>query len=135
VKTAGLKSTDIASALLAQKAMATLGVDAKALSQIFNIEKLIADNGVPAVEIARVLADGGMPKELADELTAQVLLASTSFGRKPFDRQTFGRQTLGHNFYHIDIIIIYIIIVIFYNFIKSRANVIKLFTSVIYDCS
>ena len=74
MKTAGLKSSDIASALMAQKAMAALGVDAKVMSQIANIQKVIAENGVPAVEIARVIADGGMPKELTDQLAAQVNL-------------------------------------------------------------
>jgi len=33
---------------------------------------VIADNGVPSVEIARVLADGAMPKELVDTLAQQV---------------------------------------------------------------
>ena len=35
--------------------------------------KTIAENGVPSVEIARVLSDGVMPKELTDVLIPQVL--------------------------------------------------------------
>lgn len=73
VKTAGLKSCDIASALMAQKAMAAMGVDAKVMSQIINMEKVIAENGVPAVEIARVLSDGALPKELTDQLASLVI--------------------------------------------------------------
>lgn len=52
--------------------MAALGIDAKVMSKIMNVQKVIAENGVPAVEIARVLADGGLPKELSDQLAAQV---------------------------------------------------------------
>ena len=72
VKSAGLKSGDIASALLAQKAMSALNLDARVMSQIINMEKVIAENGVPAVEIARVLSDGVLPKELSDQLAEQV---------------------------------------------------------------
>ena len=73
VKSAGLKSGDIASALLAQKAMSALNLDPRAMSQILNMEKVIAENGVPAVEIARVLSDGVLPKELSDQLAEQVI--------------------------------------------------------------
>ena len=59
--------------LTAMKAMAALGVDPKSFAQIINIMKTIAENGVPSVEIARVLSDGVMPKELTDVLIPQVL--------------------------------------------------------------
>jgi hypothetical protein len=52
--------------------MAAMNVDPKVLSKIINVEKVIAENGVPAVEIARVLADGGLPKELSDQLASLV---------------------------------------------------------------
>jgi DNA-binding transcriptional regulator YdaS (Cro superfamily) len=58
---------------MAQKAMAAMGVDAKVMSQIINMEKVIAENGVPAVEIARVLSDGALPKELTDQLASLVI--------------------------------------------------------------
>ena len=69
-QSAGLKNTDIAAALVAQKVMDALGVDPKVMAQTINIMKTIAENGVPAVEIARVLTDGLMPKEMID-LVAQ----------------------------------------------------------------
>ena len=74
IKTAGLKGSDIASALLAQKAVASLNLNPQVMAKIVNVEKVIAENGVPAVEIARVIADGGLPKELSDQLAAQVFL-------------------------------------------------------------
>merc|ERR1711953_1107801 len=58
---------------MGMKAMAALGVDPKSFAQIINIMKTIAENGVPSVEIARVLQDGVMPKELTDVLIPQVL--------------------------------------------------------------
>merc|ERR1719225_1063779 len=74
-KTAGLKNTDIAAVLVAQKVMAALEVDPKTLAQVVNIMKTIADNGVPAVEIARVLSDGLMPKEMIDLFAEKVFAA------------------------------------------------------------
>uniref|UniRef100_A0A0K2U280 Uncharacterized protein n=1 Tax=Lepeophtheirus salmonis TaxID=72036 RepID=A0A0K2U280_LEPSM len=72
-KAAGINRGEFTKILVAQKAMSVLGIDAKHLAQVMNIEKVIADNGVPAVEIARVLSDGGVPvdahKKLA-EITA-----------------------------------------------------------------
>jgi len=62
---------------MAQKAMAALNVDAVVMSKIANVQKVIAENGVPAVEIARVLSDGGLPKELSDQLAAQVKILIT----------------------------------------------------------
>ena len=67
-KSAGLNRNDITAALMAQKTMAALGTDAKAMAQVINIEKVIAENGVPAVEIARVLSDGSIPKEPLETL-------------------------------------------------------------------
>merc|ERR1711981_1557258 len=69
-KTGGLNKHDIAACLTAQKVMAVLGVDPKVLAQVINIEKVIAQNGVPAVEIARVLQDGSMPAEVIEALEA-----------------------------------------------------------------
>lgn len=71
-KTAGLNRHDIAAALTAQKVMSSLNTDPQAMAQVINIQKTIAENGVPAVEIARVLADGAMPKEVIEELAATV---------------------------------------------------------------
>ena len=53
--------------------MAALDVDPKILAQIVNIMKTIADNGVPAVEIARVLSDGLMPQDMINLLVPQIL--------------------------------------------------------------
>merc|ERR1719270_3129676 len=71
-KTGGLNKHDIAACLTAQKVMATIGVDPKCAAQIMNIEKVVAQNGVPPVEIARVLQDGAMPAELIAALEAAV---------------------------------------------------------------
>jgi len=72
-KSGGLGKNDIAAVLVAQKVMAALQVDPKSLAQIINMMKLVAENGVPSVEIARVLSDGVMPKELTDVLIPQIL--------------------------------------------------------------
>ena len=64
---------DIAAVLVAQKVMAALQVDPKSFAQIVNIMKTVGENGVPSVEIARVLSDGVMPKELTDVLIPQIL--------------------------------------------------------------
>ena len=53
--------------------MAALDVDPKIMAQIVNIMKTIADNGVPAVEIARVLSDGLMPQDMINLLVPQIL--------------------------------------------------------------
>ena len=57
--------------------MAALGADAKSLAQIINIQKLVAENGVPAAEIARVLSDGVMPPDLTEFLAQQATEALT----------------------------------------------------------
>ena len=73
LQSGGLGKNDIAAVLVAQKVMAALQVDPKSLAQIINMMKLVAENGVPSVEIARVLSDGVMPKELTDVLIPQIL--------------------------------------------------------------
>jgi len=67
-KTAGLNKNDMTAALMAQKTMAALGTDPMQMAKVCNIQKVIAENGVPAVEIARVLADGTVPKDPLAEL-------------------------------------------------------------------
>ena len=79
-----MKNTDIAAVLVAQKVMAALEVDPKTLAQVVNIMKTIADNGVPAVEIARVLSDGLMPKEMID-LVAEKVFAALEKDIQPAD--------------------------------------------------
>merc|ERR1719211_703868 len=69
-KTGGLNKHDIAACLTAQKVMVVLGTDAKTAAQVLNMEKVIAQNGVPAVEIARVLQDGSMPAEVIEALAS-----------------------------------------------------------------
>lgn len=74
-KTGGLKSHDMTAALVAQKLMAHMQVDPKCLAQIINIMKNVSENGVPAVEIARVFNDGLMPPEMVEYLATQALEA------------------------------------------------------------
>jgi len=74
-KTGGLKSHDMTAALVAQKLMAHMQVDPKCLAQIINIMKNVSENGVPAVEIARVFNDGIMPPEMVEYLATQALEA------------------------------------------------------------
>ena len=57
--------------LVSQKVMAALNVDPKTLAQVINMMKTVAANGVPAVEIARVLTDGLMPAEMIGHLANQ----------------------------------------------------------------
>ena len=74
-QTGGLKSHDMTAALVAQKLMAHMQVDPKCLAQIINIMKNVSENGVPAVEIARVFNDGIMPPEMVEYLATQALEA------------------------------------------------------------
>jgi len=62
-KSGGLKKDDIGRANIALKAVNSLGVDPVQLAKILFLEKTICSNGVPAVEVGRVLADGLMPQE------------------------------------------------------------------------
>lgn len=72
-KSGGLNKNDIAAVLIAQKTMAALNVDPKCLAQVINIMKTVAENGVPAVEIARVLNDGMIPPEMTEHLAKQAI--------------------------------------------------------------
>jgi len=62
-KSGGLKKEDIGRANIALKAVSMLGVDPVQLAKILFLEKTICSNGVPAMEVGRVLADGLMPAE------------------------------------------------------------------------
>lgn len=62
-------------ALVAQKLMAHLNVDPKCLAQVINIMKTVSENGVPAVELARVFNDGIMPPDMIEYLATQALEA------------------------------------------------------------
>ena len=66
---------DIAAVLVGQKVMAALQADPKVVAQVLNIMKTVADNGVPAVEIARVMTDGMMPGEMTEFLAKTALEA------------------------------------------------------------
>jgi DNA-binding transcriptional regulator YdaS (Cro superfamily) len=74
-----LTKNDIANVLIAQKAMVALGVDPKIMAQVINMQKTVAENGVPAVEIARVLSDGAMPSEVTEVMVTPALEA---FGKE-----------------------------------------------------
>jgi len=74
-KTGGLNRHDIAATLISQKLLASLGVEPVILAKIINIMKAVSENGVPAVEIARVFNDGIMPQDMIDYLAEQALEA------------------------------------------------------------
>jgi len=67
-KSAGLKKEDIGKALIALKAVNLLEVDPQQLAKVMFLEKAICENGVPAVEVARVLSDGLMPPEATQSM-------------------------------------------------------------------
>ena len=71
-KSGGLKKDDIARANIALKAISALNVDPVALAKILFMEKTICDNGVPAVEVARVIQDGIMPPAATQGLIDEV---------------------------------------------------------------
>lgn len=71
-KSGGLKKDDIGRGLIALKAIASLGVDSVQLAKVMFMEKTIADNGVPAAEIGRVLSDGIMPSDPKQSLINEV---------------------------------------------------------------
>lgn len=71
-KSGGLKKDDIARANMAIKAISALNVDPVQFAKILFMEKTICDNGVPAVEVARVISDGLMPIEATQGLIAEV---------------------------------------------------------------
>ena len=65
----------------AQKGIAALEPDAGMAAQVMIMQKVISQNGVPAMEIGRVLADGADSKELFNHLADA---AGTTFNRKTF---------------------------------------------------
>jgi len=71
-KSGGLKKDDIGRASLALKAVSLLGVDPVHVAKVLFLEKTICANGVPAVEVARVLSDGLMPAEACQGLIDEV---------------------------------------------------------------
>jgi len=77
-KTGGLNRHDISATLVSQKIMSALGVEPQILAKIINIMKAVSENGVPAVEIARVFNDGIMPQDMIDILAQQALGAMTT---------------------------------------------------------
>ncbi len=79
---------DIAAVLIAQKTMAALGVNPVVMAQSINIQKTVAENGVPAVEIARVINDAGMPQEMF-EILAEQAVASFEKPLLPTDVDAF----------------------------------------------
>jgi len=71
-KSGGLRKDDIGRANIALKAVNLLGVDPVELAKVLFLEKTICANGVPAVEVARVLSDGLMPREACEGLINDV---------------------------------------------------------------
>ena len=71
-KSGGLKKDDIGRALMALKAISLLGVDHQQMAKIMFMEKAISENGVPAIEIGRVISDGLMPKAATQGLVNEV---------------------------------------------------------------
>eukprot|EP00095_Tigriopus_kingsejongensis_P004187 maker-scaffold47_size466558-snap-gene-3.44 protein:Tk04187 transcript:maker-scaffold47_size466558-snap-gene-3.44-mRNA-1 annotation:"---NA---" len=73
LKAAQLPKADIANVIQAQKAIAALNPDPQLLAKLMLIQKTIAENGVPPVEIARVLGDGVKSRELFETLATAAL--------------------------------------------------------------
>jgi len=71
-KSGGLKKDDIGRALVAFKAISSLGIDPPTLAKILFMEKTICENGVPGSEVGRVLTDGVMPAEATQSLIDEV---------------------------------------------------------------
>eukprot|EP00091_Calanus_sinicus_P012385 TRINITY_DN2794_c0_g1_i8.p1 TRINITY_DN2794_c0_g1~~TRINITY_DN2794_c0_g1_i8.p1 ORF type:complete len:1021 (-),score=324.23 TRINITY_DN2794_c0_g1_i8:613-3675(-) len=71
-KSGGLKKDDIGRALMAFKAISSLGIDPPTLAKILFMEKTICENGVPGSEVGRVLTDGVMPAEATQMLIDEV---------------------------------------------------------------
>jgi len=71
-KSGGLKKDDIGRALMAFKAISSLGIDPPTLAKILFMEKTICENGVPGSEVGRVLTDGVMPPEATQMLIDEV---------------------------------------------------------------
>jgi len=71
-KSGGLRKDDIGRANMALKAISLLGVDPVQLAKILFLEKTVCSNGVPAVEVGRVLTDGLMPAEATQGLIKDI---------------------------------------------------------------
>jgi len=71
-KSGGLKKDDMGKALMAFKAISSLGIDPPTLAKIMFMEKTICENGVPGSEVGRVLQDGVMPVEANQSLIDEV---------------------------------------------------------------
>jgi len=72
VKSGGMKNDDIGKALMAFKAISSLGVDPQTLAKVMFLEKDICGGGVPGSEVGRVLTDGMMPPEATQSLVNEV---------------------------------------------------------------
>merc|ERR1719219_226768 len=72
VKSGGMKNDDIGKALMAFKAISSLGVDPQTLAKVMFLEKDICGGGVPGSEVGRVLTDGVMPPEATQSLVNEV---------------------------------------------------------------
>ncbi len=57
VKAAGLTKSDLANAMLAQRAIASIDPDPQFTAKLLLTQRAIAGSGVPPVEIARVLGE------------------------------------------------------------------------------
>ena len=68
--------------------MAALNADPKVIARAINIIKTVAENGVPAVEIARVMTDGMMPAAMV-ELLAKTALEAVEKDIVPADVDAF----------------------------------------------
>merc|ERR1719225_112130 len=73
VKSGGMKNDDIGKALMAFKAISSLGVDPQTLAKVMFLEKDICGGGVPGSEVGRVLSDGVMPPEATQSLVNEVI--------------------------------------------------------------
>jgi len=71
-KSAGLSKDAVGRANIALKCANLLGIDPQQLAKVMYLEKSICENGVPAVEVARVLSDGLMPPEATASMVAEV---------------------------------------------------------------
>merc|ERR1719193_1566998 len=102
-KSGGLKKDDIRRANMALKAISLLGVDPVQVAKVLFLEKTICANGVPAVEVARVLSDGLMPAEacqglideVADRLTKDHKAADIDSNVKVYNNLKFKSNLLG----------------------------------------
>jgi len=71
-KSAGLTKDAVGRANMALKCASLLGIDPAQLAKVMFLEKAVCENGVPAVEVARVLSDGLMPPEATASLVDEI---------------------------------------------------------------